>query len=48
LVLKLGPGAVQVVAHHSLTVVGIVTALAVIGFAWWWIKRKRTAKPLED
>jgi len=48
LVLKLGPGAVQVVAHHSLTVVAIVTALAVIGFAWWWIKRKRTGKSLTD
>ena len=48
LVLKLGPGAVEVVAHHSLTVVAIVTALAVIGFAWWWIKRKRSGKSLED
>ena len=48
LVLKLGPGAVQVVAHHSLTVVGIVGALAVIGFAWWWIKRKRSGKSFAD
>ena len=48
LVLKLGPGAVQVVAHHSLTVVAIVGALAVIGFAWWWIKRKRSGKSLTD
>ena len=47
LVLKLGPGAVQVVAHHSLTVVAIVGALAILGFVWWWIKRKRTGKPLE-
>ena len=47
LVLKLGPGAVQVVAHHSLTVVGIVGFLAILGFAWWWIKRKRSGKPLE-
>jgi len=47
LVLKLGPGAVQVVAHHSLTVVGIVGFLAILGFAWWWIKRKRTGKALE-
>jgi len=48
LVLKLGPGAVQVVAHHSLTVVGIVGFLAILGFAWWWIKRKRTGKALAD
>ena len=47
LVLKLGPGAVQVVAHHSLTVVGIVGFLAILGFAWWWIKRKRSGKALE-
>jgi membrane protein YqaA with SNARE-associated domain len=48
LVLKLGPGAVDVVAHHALTVVGIVGALAILGFAWWWIKRKRSGKSLED
>jgi len=48
LVLKLGPGAVQVVAHHSLTVVGIVGFLAILGFALWWIKRKRTGKALAD
>lgn len=48
LVLKLGPGAVEVVAHHSLTVVAIVGALAILGFTWWWIKRKRSAKPSED
>ncbi len=34
LVLKLGPGAVDVVAHHALTAVGIVGVLAVGGFAW--------------
>jgi membrane protein YqaA with SNARE-associated domain len=48
LVLKLGPGAVEVVAHHSLTVVAVVGALAILGFAWWWIKRKRSGKSLED
>jgi membrane protein YqaA with SNARE-associated domain len=48
LVLKLGPGAVEVVAHHSLALVAIVGGLAVVGFAWWWIKRKRAGKTLED
>jgi membrane protein YqaA with SNARE-associated domain len=48
LVLKLGPGAVDVVAHHSMPVVAVVGALAVLGFAWWWIKRKRAGKTLED
>jgi membrane protein YqaA with SNARE-associated domain len=48
LVLKLGPGAVDVVAHHALPVVAIVGALAVIGFTWWWMKRKRSGETLED
>lgn len=47
LVLKLGPGAVDVVAHHALSVVGIAGALAVIGFAWWWFKKRRSGKLLE-
>ncbi len=45
LVLKLGPGAVQIVAHHSLNVVLVVCALALTGFAWWWFSKKRTASP---
>jgi membrane protein YqaA with SNARE-associated domain len=47
LVLKLGPGAVDVVAHHALTVMGIVGVLAVGGFAWWWFRKKRAGKLLE-
>jgi membrane protein YqaA with SNARE-associated domain len=48
LVLKLGPGAVTVVAHHALSVVAIVCGLAVIGFAWWWMRRKRSGESLEE
>ena len=48
LVLKLGPGAVDLVAHHALTLVAIVGVLAVAGFAWWWMRRKRVGKRLED
>jgi membrane protein YqaA with SNARE-associated domain len=48
LVLKLGPGAVQVVAHHALPVVGLAGVLAVGGFVWWWFRKKRTGKLLED
>jgi membrane protein YqaA with SNARE-associated domain len=48
LVLKLGPGAVDVVAHHAMTAAALVGALAVLGFAWWWIRRKRAGKLLED
>jgi membrane protein YqaA with SNARE-associated domain len=45
LVLKLGPGAVDVVKGHALAVMGVVGALAVIGFGWWWL-RKRRAGPV--
>jgi membrane protein YqaA with SNARE-associated domain len=41
LVLKLGPGAVGLVAHHALSALGIVGGLALAGFAWWWFRRKR-------
>ena len=47
LVIKLGPGAVEVVQHHGLTLLAIVGGLAVIGFAWCWMLRKRAGK-LED
>jgi membrane protein YqaA with SNARE-associated domain len=48
LVLKLGPGAVQVVEHHALPVVAVVGILAIIGFTWWWMRKKRAGKLLED
>ena len=48
LVLKLGPSAVEVVAHHSLPVVAVVGALAIAGFAFWWMRKKRAGKLLED
>lgn len=41
LVIKLGPGAVDVVAHHALTVFLVVCGIAVIGFAWWWRRKGR-------
>lgn len=44
LVIKLGPGAVDLVAKHSLIVVLIVGALAVLGFLLWWARKKRTDK----
>jgi membrane protein YqaA with SNARE-associated domain len=47
LVLKLGPGAVDIVAHHALTVLGVVAGLAAIGFAWWWVRRRRVGKAAE-
>jgi membrane protein YqaA with SNARE-associated domain len=48
LVLKLGPGAVEVVAHHSLPLVAVVGALAIAGFAWWWMRKRRAGKLLAD
>ena len=48
LVLKLGPGAVDLVARHALVVMLIVGALAVLGGAWWWMRKKRQGKLLED
>ncbi len=48
LVLKLGPGAVDVVAHHALPVVAVVGGLAILGFGFWWYRRKRQGKTLED
>ena len=48
LVLELGPGAADLVAHHAIWVVGVIFLLAVAGFAWWWIRKKQTGKLLED
>jgi membrane protein YqaA with SNARE-associated domain len=47
LVLKLGPDAVGLVARHSPALVAIVGGLAVVGFAWWWMRKRRSGK-LED
>jgi membrane protein YqaA with SNARE-associated domain len=44
LVLKLGPGAVDVVKRHALPVMAVVGVLAVGGFAWWWFRKKRAGK----
>lgn len=47
LVLKLGPGAVDLVAKHALATVLAMGALAVGGFAWWWMGKKRGGKLVE-
>jgi membrane protein YqaA with SNARE-associated domain len=44
LVLYLGPGAVDVVQHHGLALLAIVGGLAAVGFAVWFIRKKRTGK----
>jgi membrane protein YqaA with SNARE-associated domain len=48
LVLKLGPGAVDLVAHHATVAVLVIGVLAAIAFVWWWIRKKRAGKLLED
>jgi membrane protein YqaA with SNARE-associated domain len=42
LVLKLGPGAVDLVAHHGLALLAIVGGLAVAGFAGWYLRKKHS------
>jgi membrane protein YqaA with SNARE-associated domain len=41
LVLKLGPGAVNVVAHHATTALLVALALGLMWLGWWWIRRRR-------
>ena len=45
LVLKLGPGAVDLVAHHAGPPVLAILALAVLGgLVWWWRRRSTSAE----
>ena len=44
LVLIFGPSVVDLVAHHGLTLLSLVGGLAVIAFAWWFIRKKRSGK----
>lgn len=44
LVIKLGPGAVEVIAHHAPVVALGVLAVAVAGFALWWYKKGQATK----
>lgn len=41
LVLKLGPGVVNVIAHHALTAFLVVCGLALVVGAWWWARRRK-------
>lgn len=44
LVIKLGPGAVQVVEHHALSALIVVGGLGIIAFAVWWRKKRRSGE----
>lgn len=41
LVLKLGPGASEIIAHHALSAILLVGALAIVGFGVWWFRKRR-------
>ena len=47
LVIKFGPGAVDLVAHHAVALVVVVLALAVVGFAVWWTRKRRAGRLME-
>ena len=44
LVLKLGPGAVGIVAHHALTALGVAALLGALAFGWWWIRKRKSSE----
>jgi len=45
LVIQLGPGVVNVVAHHATTALLVVFVLALAGFGWWWVRRRKRRAP---
>jgi membrane protein YqaA with SNARE-associated domain len=47
LVMKLGPGAADLVAHHAIGALAVVGGLALVGFAWWWLSKRRSGE-LQD
>jgi membrane protein YqaA with SNARE-associated domain len=44
LVLKLGPGAADLVAHHAIAALAVVGSLALIGFGWWLLKKRKSGE----
>lgn len=48
LVMKLGPGAADLVAHHAIGALAVVGGLALVGFAWWWLSKRRTGEPQDE
>ncbi len=48
LVIKLGPGATDLVAHHSLASILVFASLVQIGILWWWLRKKHGGKPSDE
>jgi membrane protein YqaA with SNARE-associated domain len=44
LVMKLGPGAADLVAHHAIAALAVVGCLAIVGFGWWWLNKRRSGE----
>ena len=44
LVIKLGPGAADLVAHHSLATIIVAATLVQLGILWWWLRKKHGAQ----
>ena len=42
LVMKLGPGAADIVAHHAIVTLAVVGSVALVGFAWWWLSKRKS------
>jgi membrane protein YqaA with SNARE-associated domain len=47
LVMKLGPGAAEIVAHHAIAALAVVGSLALVALAWWWLSKRRSGE-LQD
>jgi membrane protein YqaA with SNARE-associated domain len=47
LVMKLGPGAASLVAQHAIATLAVVGCLAVVGFGWWWLSKRKSGE-LQD
>ncbi len=48
LVIKLGPGAVDLVARHSLAAIIVAASLIQIGILWWWLRKKHDGQHAEE
>ncbi|MGC9222356.1 MAG: YqaA family protein [Terracidiphilus sp.] len=48
LVLKLGPDAVDLVAKHAMVMVLAASMLTVLGFAWWWLRKRKSGKLIKS
>lgn len=48
LVMKLGPRAADLVARHAIAALAIVGCVAVVGFAWWWLSKRKSGELQSD